>query len=81
MSKTKHRGGKYAAPKAGAGIYVCGALLLVSDQPMIPEGVKTDKSDNIVTQQFVKEHVEIGIASMRMIIDEKKTVKHLKFDW
>ena len=58
-----------------------GALLLVSDQPMIPEGVKTDKSDNIVTQQFVKEHVEIGIASMRMIIDEKKTVKHLKFDW
>lgn len=48
---------------------------------MIPEGVKTDKSDNIVTQQFVKEHVEIGIASMRMIIDEKKTVKHLKFDW
>ena len=58
-----------------------GALLLVSDQPMIQEGVKTDKSDNIVTQQFVKEHVEIGIASMRMIIDEKKTVKHLKFDW
>ena len=58
-----------------------GALLLVSDQPMIPEGVKTDKSDNLVTQQFVKENVEIGIASMRMIIDEKKTVKHLKFDW
>ena len=58
-----------------------GALLLVSDQPMIPEGVKTDKSDNIVTQNYVKEHVEIGIASLRMIIDAKKTVKHLKFDW
>lgn len=58
-----------------------GALLLVSDQPMLPEGVKTDKSDNIVTQKFVAEHVEIGIASLRMIIDEKKTVKHLKFDW
>ena len=42
-----------------------GALLLVSDQPMIPEGVKTDKSDNIVTQNYVKEHVEIGIASLR----------------
>ena len=54
-----------------------GALLLVSDQPMIPEGVKTDKSDNIVTQNYVTEHVEIGIASLRMIIDEKKTVKHL----
>ena len=58
-----------------------GALLLVSDQPMIPEGVKTDKSDNMVTQNYVAEHVEIGIASLRMIIDEKKTVKHLKFDW
>ena len=58
-----------------------GAILLVSDQPMIPEGVKTDKSDNLVTQNYVTEHVEIGIASLRMIIDEKKTVKHLKFDW
>lgn len=58
-----------------------GALLLVSDQPMIPEGIKTDKSDNLVTQCFVNEHVEIGIASLRMILDAKKTVKHLKYDW
>lgn len=58
-----------------------GALLLVSDQPMIPEGVKTEKSDDIVTRNFVEEHVEIGIESLRMIIDEKKTVRHLKFDW
>ena len=58
-----------------------GALLLVSDQPMIPEGVKTEKSDSMVTRNFVDEHVEIGIDSLRMIIDEKKTVKHLKFDW
>jgi len=57
-----------------------GALLLVSDQPMIPEGVKTDKSDSMVTQKFVTEHVEIGISSLKMIIDQKKTVKHLKFD-
>ncbi|MDY5813736.1 MAG: AMP nucleosidase [Bacteroides sp.] len=58
-----------------------GALLLVSDQPMTPEGVKTDKSDNLVTQQFVEEHVEIGISSIRLIADENKTVRHLKFDW
>ena len=58
-----------------------GALLLVSDQPMLPEGIKTEQSDNMVTQKYVQEHVEIGIASLRMIIDEKKTVKHLKFDW
>ena len=48
---------------------------------MIPEGVKTEKSDNLVTQCFVKDHLEIGIESLRMILDEKKTVKHLKFDW
>jgi AMP nucleosidase len=58
-----------------------GALLLVSDQPMIPEGVKTEQSDNLVTQNYVDDHLSIGIASLRMIIDEKKTVKHLKFDW
>lgn len=58
-----------------------GALLLVSDQPMIPEGVKTEKSDTLVTKNFAAEHLQIGIDSIRMIIDEKKTVKHLKFDW
>lgn len=72
-----------------ATLFVCGfankiptgALLLVSDQPMIPEGVKTEKSDNLVTKNFVRKHVEIGIEAIRMIIDEKKTVKHLKYDW
>ena len=58
-----------------------GALLLVSDQPMIPEGVKTDKSDSMITEKYVKDHVEIGIASLKMIIDGQKTVRHLKFDW
>ena len=58
-----------------------GALLLVSDQPMIPEGVKTEKSDNYVTENFVSNHVKIGIDALKMIRDEKKTVKHLKFDW
>ena len=58
-----------------------GALLLVSDQPMVPEGVKTEISDNLVTKNFAQDHLEIGIASLRMIIDQKKTVKHLKFDW
>jgi len=72
-----------------ATLFVCGfankiptgALLLVSDQPMIPQGVKTEESDRIVTQKYVQKHVEIGIEAMRMIIDEKKTVKHLKYDW
>ena len=58
-----------------------GALLLVSDQPMIPEGIKTEASDNLVTRNFVEDHLQMGIDSLKMIIEEKKTVKHLKYDW
>lgn len=58
-----------------------GALLLVSDQPMIPEGIKTDANDKVVTQKFVDDHLQMGIDSLKMIIEEKKTVKHLKYDW
>lgn len=58
-----------------------GALLLVSDNPMVPDGIKTAESDRKVTQNFVNVHVNIGIESLKMIIDEKKTVRHLKFDW
>ena len=56
-----------------------GALLLVSDQPMISEGVKTEKSDAVVTQNFVKEHVLVGIKALTTLINKGTTVKHLKF--
>jgi len=56
-----------------------GALLLVSDQPMIPDGVKTDKSDRSVTSKYVENHLEIGIDALKQIIENKKSVKHLKF--
>ena len=58
-----------------------GALLLVSDQPMISEGIKTEKSDLEVTKNFVEEHVHIGIESLKAIIENKETVKHLRFEW
>lgn len=58
-----------------------GALLLVSDNPMVPDGVKTDESDKIVTSRYVEDHVEIGIQALEMIKQEKKTVRHLKFDY
>ena len=58
-----------------------GALLLVSDNPMIPEGVKTDESDRIVTSRYVEDHVGIGIQALEMIKEEKKTVRNLKFDY
>lgn len=56
-----------------------GALLLVSDQPMIPEGVKTEESDKKVTTNFVERHLRIGIDSLKQLIDDRLTVKHLKF--
>lgn len=56
-----------------------GALLLVSDMPMSPEGVKTSQSDNIVTQNFVDKHLEIGIDSLKQLINNGLTVKHLHF--
>ena len=56
-----------------------GALLLVSDQPMIPEGVKTAESDSSVTEQFVETHLRVGIESLKQLINNGLTVKHLKF--
>src|SRR4028118_2310247 len=56
-----------------------GALLLVSDQPMIPEGVKTEESDKKVTTDFVELHIKIGIASLKQLINGSMTVRHLKF--
>ncbi len=57
-----------------------GALLLVSDQPMIPEGVKTDESDRVITQQYVEKQIAIGIDSLREIRDKGRSVRHLRFD-
>lgn len=56
-----------------------GALLLVSDQPMVPEGVKTAASDRKVTQQFLDKHLRIGIDSLKQLINRGLTVKHLRF--
>ncbi|NBT15283.1 MAG: AMP nucleosidase, partial [Chitinophagia bacterium] len=56
-----------------------GALLLVSDQPMIPEGVKTEESDQKVTVNFVENHLKIGVESLKQLINNGQTVRHLKF--
>jgi len=56
-----------------------GALLLVSDQPMVPEGVKTAASDRKVTQEFADKHLQIGIDSLKQLINRGLTVKHLRF--
>ena len=56
-----------------------GALLLVSDQPMIPEGIKTEETDRKVTNDHVESHLRIGIDSLNQLINEGLTVKHLRF--
>ncbi len=56
-----------------------GALLLVSDQPMTPEGVKTAGSDTSVTQKYLEMHLRIGIDSLKQLINKGETVKHLRF--
>ncbi|NPA36044.1 MAG: AMP nucleosidase [Chlorobi bacterium] len=56
-----------------------GALLLVSDQPMISTGVKTSESDKLVNKQFVDTHIKIGINALKELINEGKSVKHLIF--
>jgi AMP nucleosidase len=57
-----------------------GSLLLVSDQPMISSGVKTEESDKIVTQKYAEQHLRIGIDSLIELRDQGESVKHLRFE-
>ena len=56
-----------------------GALLLVSDLPMTPEGVKTERSDRSVTERFVDLHLDIGIKAMAEIGAKGEAIKHYTF--
>lgn len=56
-----------------------GALLLVSDNPMLPEGIKTAESDERISEQFAADHVRIGVESLNHILEERQAVKHLRF--
>ncbi len=56
-----------------------GALLLVSDQPMISSGIKTERSDKMVTSLYVKQHLELGVDALLEIINRGESVRHLRF--
>ncbi len=56
-----------------------GALLLISDQPFISTGVKTDKSDQQVNELYVNDHLNIGITALDILIRNGRSVKHLRF--
>jgi len=56
-----------------------GALLLVSDVPLTPEGVKTEESDAQVTRQWTHDHLQIGIEAMTEIGEQGEKIKHLRY--
>ena len=56
-----------------------GALLLVSDVPMTPEGVKTEASDMSVTKNYAKMHLQIGIEAMTQIGTQGEPIKHFTY--
>jgi len=56
-----------------------GAILLVSDQPMVASGVKTDRSDEVVTKNYVDLHIKAGIDSLNEIKNDGRSVRHLKW--
>lgn len=56
-----------------------GALLLVSDQPMVPEGVKTNESDKKVSAHFVDDHISLGVEALHEVANQGQSVRHLKF--
>src|SRR5690606_39398088 len=56
-----------------------GALLLVSDRPMTPEGIKPMESDTQVTADWADVHLEIGIDAMTDIGRDGETIKHFTF--
>ncbi|WP_299429783.1 AMP nucleosidase [uncultured Meiothermus sp.] len=56
-----------------------GALLLVSDVPITPDGVKTEASDREVTQKWVEVHLELGIEAMTDIGIRGEQIKHFTY--
>lgn len=58
-----------------------GAILMVSDQPTLPDGIKTEQSDKMVSKNYSMRHLQIGIDSLKQLINKGITVKHLKYDY
>lgn len=56
-----------------------GALLLVTDVPTTPEGVKTEASDKLVNSQWADAHLDIGIQSLVEIQTQGEEIKHFNF--
>ncbi|MEN0109648.1 MAG: AMP nucleosidase [Planctomycetota bacterium] len=53
-----------------------GALLLVSDVPTSPEGVKTTASDAAVSRDWAVTHLELGIDALSDLGEKGEEIKH-----
>jgi AMP nucleosidase len=47
---------------------------------MIPEGVKTEASDLVVTANYVERHIKIGVGALKLVRRRGRSVKHLRFE-
>ena len=56
-----------------------GALLLVSDMPLIPEGIKTEEMDKKVTADFVDLHLQLGVEAMTEIEEKGEQIRHFSY--
>lgn len=56
-----------------------GALLLVSDLPMMPDGIKTEESDKVITKEYVDMHLQLGIEAMTTIGEKGEAIKHFLY--
>jgi AMP nucleosidase len=56
-----------------------GALLLVSEMTLVPEGVKTEASDQMVTARFSDLHLQIGVEAMTEIEEKGEEIKHFRY--
>ena len=56
-----------------------GALLLVSDVPITPDGVKTEASDSAVTSNWSELHLDIGIEAMTNIGARGEQIRHFRY--
>jgi AMP nucleosidase len=56
-----------------------GALLLVSDVPVTPDGIKTEESDRLVTGKWLETHLTIGINAMTEIGKSGEKIRHYQY--
>ena len=56
-----------------------GALLLVSDMPLIPEGIKTEELDKKVTEKYLDLHLKLGVDAMTEIEEKGEPIRHFRY--